>query len=58
MQLRSFQQKKESSQQKRYEVGDDKAVVKCGQALREGTADLIRKAITDGGSAAQVEDNT
>ena len=28
-----------------YEVGDDKAVQKCGQALREGTADMVRKAV-------------
>jgi hypothetical protein len=34
----------------------DKAVMKCGQALQEGTADLIRKVITDGGSTAQFED--
>lgn len=26
-----------------YEVGDDKAVMKCGQALREGTAEFNRK---------------
>ena len=31
-----------------YEVGDEKAVSKCGQALREGTAALIRKVINDG----------
>lgn len=31
--------------QRWFEVGDDKAVMKCGQALREGTAELIRKAL-------------
>jgi hypothetical protein len=30
-----------------FEVGDEKAVGKCGQALREGTAALIRRAFTD-----------
>jgi hypothetical protein len=27
-----------------YEVGDEKAVLKCGQALREGTAELVKRA--------------
>eukprot|EP00934_Nitzschia_sp_Nitz4_P008732 Nitzschia sp. Nitz4//scaffold80_size88189//24533//26194//NITZ4_005083-RA/size88189-processed-gene-0.13-mRNA-1//1//CDS//3329558618//8722//frame0 len=34
-----------------FEVGDDKAVMKCGQALREGTAELIRKALEPDGSS-------
>ena len=38
-----------------YEVGDEKAVSKCAQALREGTAALIRRAINDtGDSGGQV----
>jgi hypothetical protein len=32
-----------------YEVGDEKAVGKCGQALREGTAILLRRNITHDG---------
>jgi hypothetical protein len=39
---------REASNGNWYEVGDEKAVSKCGQALREGTAALIRKVINDG----------
>ena len=34
-----------------FEVGDEKAVMKCGQALREGTAEIIRKVVNDGARA-------
>ena len=42
--------RKEESNGNWYEVGDEKAVMKCGQALREGTAALIRKAVAGGSS--------
>jgi hypothetical protein len=49
---------REASNGNWYEVGDEKAVSKCGQALREGTAALIRKVITDGTSASGKEKPT
>ena len=38
--------RKEESNGMWYEVGDEKAVSKCGQALREGTATTIRQHVT------------
>ena len=38
--------RKEESNGMWYEVGDEKAVSKCGQALREGTTNTIRQAVT------------
>lgn len=49
--------KEEASLGNWYEVGDDKAVMKCGQALREGTAELIRKTLNENnGSPHQIVD--
>jgi hypothetical protein len=48
--------RREDSDPRWYEVGDEKAVMKCGQALREGTAEIIRKAMNDGpGGVHQID---
>jgi hypothetical protein len=41
-----------------YEVGDEKAVMKCGQALREGTSELVRRVVRGAVSSPPPDKNS